>query len=226
MEINADFTARVVVHGDALPWQPSPIAGVNRRMLDRIGDEVARATTIVRFDPGSAFSPHVHTGGEEFIVLEGVFQDEYGDFPTGSYVRNPPQSRHTPRSAPGCTILVKLWQFDPQDRCHVVIDTNKIGAVAEAGRAGVTVSPLFEDPRESVRVEHWAAGTNVTLAADGGAELFVLDGGFEESGDDLGRHSWLRVPLGGKVAATAGPDGAKVWIKTGHLRFVGPPGSA
>ncbi|MHA1570343.1 MAG: cupin domain-containing protein [Alphaproteobacteria bacterium] len=224
MDINEDFAARVVMHGDGMAWQASPIAGVNRRMLDRIGDEVARATTIVRFDPGSAFSPHVHTGGEEFFVLEGVFQDEQGDFPAGSYIRNPPQSRHTPGSAPGCTILVKLWQFDSQDRTHIVIDTNKIGRIAEDGRPGVTVSPLFEDHRETVRLEHWAPGTKVTLAADGGAELFVLEGGFIERGDELRRHSWLRVPMGGTVAATAGPDGAKVWVKTGHLRFVAPPG--
>lgn len=84
MKINADFTKRVVVHSDEIPWAPSPMPGVSRRPLDRIGAEVARATTIVRYDPGSRFSPHVHTGGEEFIVLDGVFQDEHGDFPVGS----------------------------------------------------------------------------------------------------------------------------------------------
>lgn len=226
MEINGDFTSRVVVHGDELAWQESPTAGVSRRMLDRIGGEVARATTIVRFDPGRQFPAHVHTGGEEFLVLEGVFQDEHGDFPAGSYIRNPPQSRHTPGSEAGCTILVKLWQFDPEDRTHINIDTNKIGAVAEDGRPGVAVTPLFADPRENVRLEHWAPGAAVSLEADGGAEIFVLEGGFEESGDSLRRHSWLRVPIGGQVAAKAGHEGAKVWIKTGHLRFVKGPGSA
>jgi anti-sigma factor ChrR (cupin superfamily) len=97
MKLNADFTKRAVVHAATLDWQASPMAGVERRMLDRIGDEVARATSIVRYAPHSQFSPHEHDGGEEFLVLEGVFQDEYGDFPAGCYVRNPPQSRHTPR---------------------------------------------------------------------------------------------------------------------------------
>src|SRR5688572_30669720 len=123
MEINADFSQRIVVHAARLPWVPSPMAGVERRMLDRIGDEVARATSIVRYAPGSHFSPHTHGGGEEFLVLEGVFQDEHGDFPTGSYIRNPPTSRHTPRSAPGCVLFVKLWQFDPADRQQVAIST-------------------------------------------------------------------------------------------------------
>jgi hypothetical protein len=223
MELNADFTRRVVLHGDEIAWQPSPIAGVSRRMLDRIGDEVARATSIVRYDPHSRFSPHVHGGGEEFIVLEGVFQDEHGDFPAGSYIRNPPQSRHTPGSEPGCTILVKLWQFDLVDRTHVRIATDKIGRVADGERPGVAVTPLFKDAREDVRLEHWAPGAEVVVDADGGAELFVLDGGFREGGDELHRHSWLRVPIGYRIRARAGSDGARVWIKTGHLRFARPP---
>src|SRR6516162_5700894 len=74
MEINADFSKRAAVHAARLPWIPSPIKGVDRRMLDRIGDEVARATSIVRYAPHSHFSPHTHGGGEEFLVLDGVFR--------------------------------------------------------------------------------------------------------------------------------------------------------
>jgi len=153
MNLHADFTERVLLHGDEIAWQASPMKGVERRMLDRIGDEIARATSIVRYAPGSSFSPHVHTGGEEFLVLEGVFQDEHGDFPAGAYIRNPPESRHRPGSASGCTIFVKLWQFDPADRSHVRIDTGKLGSVADATRPGVRVSPLFRDAREDVRIK-------------------------------------------------------------------------
>ncbi|MGF1476963.1 MAG: cupin domain-containing protein [Geminicoccaceae bacterium] len=223
MELNADFTRRASAHADSLPWQPSPMAGVSRRMLDRIGDEVARATSIVRYDPESRFSPHVHEGGEEFIVLEGVFQDEHGDFPAGAYVRNPPQSRHTPGSEPGCTIMVKLWQFDPADRTHVRIDMNKIGSVPDSDRPGVSITPLYRDPREDVRLETWAPGKELALDTRGGAELFVLAGGFEQDGERFERHSWLRLPINADAEARAGPDGARVWIKTGHLRFAGSP---
>ena len=129
MEINADFSQRASVHADT-DWVPSPMPGVDRRMLDRIGDEVARATSIVRYAPGSAFSAHTHTGGEEFLVLEGVFQDEHGDYPAGTYVRNPPTTAHTPSSEPGCTIFVKLWQFDMEDRNQFSVD---LEAAAYAG---------------------------------------------------------------------------------------------
>ena len=108
MELNADFSKRAVVHAARVSWVPSPIAGVERRMLDRIGEEVSRATSIVRYAPNSHFSAHTHGGGEEFFVLDGVFSDEHGDFPAGSYIRNPPGSRHTPGSEKGCTIFVKL----------------------------------------------------------------------------------------------------------------------
>ena len=101
MNLNSDFGARAAVHAARLDWTPSPIPGVDRRMLDRIGDEVARATSIVRYAPHSHFSAHSHGGGEEFLVLDGVFQDEHGDYPAGTYVRNPPTSRHTLRFRAG-----------------------------------------------------------------------------------------------------------------------------
>ncbi|MEO0972842.1 MAG: cupin domain-containing protein [Pseudomonadota bacterium] len=223
MELNADFTQRVLLHADELPWQPSPMAGVERRMLDRLGDEVARATTIVRYAPGSRFSAHTHGGGEEFIVLDGVFQDEHGDFPAGAYVRNPPTSRHTPGSAPGCVIFVKLWQFAPDDRTPVMVDMNKMGAVDARDRAGVSVTPLFEDDRESVRVERWDARQHVSLALPGGGEFLVLDGAFTESSDALTKHSWLRLPPGARLDAVAGEGGARVWVKSGHLPFASAP---
>lgn len=217
MDLNADFTRRVAIHGSSIPWLKSPMPGVDRRMLDRIGDEVARATTIVRYAPESAFSSHVHTGGEEFFVLEGVFQDEHGDFPAGSYIRNPPQSAHTPRSAPGCTIFVKLWQFDLADRTHVRIDTKKSFFVTDPERQGVSVMPLFDDGSEKVRLERWDAGATVKLDATNGMEVLVLNGNFVESDETFKTQSWLRLPKHAITTATVGPDGARVWIKSGHL---------
>lgn len=141
MEINADFSRRVVVHSNQLEWRPSPMKGVERRMLDRIGGEVARATTIVRYAPDSKFSAHTHTGGEEFIVLDGVFQDEHGDFPVGTYVRNPPTTSHTPGSEEGCTIFVKLWQFDMADRTQFRKDMEAELGDPVDGVASVTFAP-------------------------------------------------------------------------------------
>jgi hypothetical protein len=215
MNINADFTLRAAVHAADMPWIPSPMAGVDRRMLDRMGDEVARATSIVRYAPGSAFSPHVHTGGEEFLVLDGVFSDEHGDCPAGSYVRNPPQSRHTPRSAPGCTIFVKLWQFDMADRTHVRIDANKLHFTPVSD--GVEVMPLFSDAHEDVVQERWAPGIALDVTLEGGAEFLVLQGGFEEGGEAFGPQGWLRLPRKARTRLIAGPQGALVWIKRGHL---------
>lgn len=223
MNINADFNLRVVMHAATMPWVDSPVAGVQRRMLDRIGDEVARATSVVRYAPGSKFTAHTHSGGEEFIVLDGIFQDEHGDYPTGSYIRNPPTSRHIPGSALGCIIFVKLWQFAPEDRTHVIVDMNKMGKISDPTRSGVAITPLFEDERETVQLEQWLPGADVHLTFTGGAELLVLAGDFTDTGDQLGAMSWMRLPCGGQLSAKAGNQGARVWIKQRHLRFVGPP---
>lgn len=217
MDVNSDFSKRAVAHTASTPWIASPMAGVDRRMLDRLGDEVARATSIVRYAPGSAFSAHVHTGGEEYLVLDGVFQDEHGDFPVGTYVRNPPQSSHTPSAAAGATILVKLWQFDPDDRTEVTISTHEANPQPVAGRVGVSIIPLHKDAREDVRIEIWDAGTQIEISDHKGMEIFVLEGGFEEGDENFVEHSWLRLPVGHTLSAMAGPQGARVWVKSDHL---------
>ena len=220
MELNADFSQRVAVHAAGLAWVPSPVAGVERRMLDRIGGEVARATSIVRYAPDSRFSPHTHGGGEEFLVLDGVFQDEHGDYPAGSYVRNPPTSHHRPGSAPGCVLFVKLWQFDPADRIPVRIDDASLAYAPTPGRPGVEAAQLYRDGSENVRMERWASAAEIILPVPDGGEFLVLDGSFDEGGERFEPQSWLRLPCAGQLSAVAGPEGCTVWVKTGHLRHV------
>jgi len=215
MELNADFSKRVVIHSEQLDWVQSPALGVQRRMLDRIGGEVARATTIVRFAPDATFAPHVHNGGEEFIVLEGVFQDEHGDYPAGTYVRNPPTTAHTPGSDGGCTIFVKLWQFDPEDRNQFRVD------MADAARDDSAV--LHEDTQETVRYHNLSAGEELAQALPGGGEVLVLSGAITEGGEQLTKGSWLRLPVGADLNVVAGPEGATLWMKAGHIAFARPP---
>jgi quercetin dioxygenase-like cupin family protein len=220
MDLHADFSQRVLVHADAVDWRASPMPGVDRRMLDRIGDEVARATTIVRYAPNSQFSAHTHTGGEEFIVLEGVFQDEHGDYPAGTYVRNPPTTAHTPGAAEGCVIFVKLWQFDMADRTQLRVDM--AAGLAEVS-AGLSQNLLHKDARETVTFENWAPGLQVDRDMPGGAEILVIDGTLTAEGDEMRRLSWLRLPENSRLSAIAGHDGARVWIKSGHLPFAQAP---
>ncbi len=220
MELNADFTQRVIVHSNDIAWKASPMAGVDRRMLDRIGDEVARATSIVRYAPGSQFSAHTHTGGEEFIVLEGVFQDEHGDYPTGTYVRNPPTTSHTPGAAEGCVIFVKLWQFDADDRNQF---RTEMDADLVADESGARVNILHADARETVRFVSLELGKTLIETPQGGAELLMISGSATENGDALTKGSWLRLPQDTQLQITAGAQGAKFWIKTGHLPFAAAP---
>lgn len=216
MLLNDDFSKRTLVHAARLEWAPSPTKGVDRRMLFRIGEEKARATSIVRYASGSRFAHHEHPGGEEFLVLDGVFQDESGDFPAGTYVRNPPGTGHAPRSDHGCTILVKLWQFKAGDRERVV----RLPGQGQPGapRAGVPWSRLlFDAADERVLLEDWQADADVDIANPRGLELLVVDGSFAEAGDMLERWSWLRLPPGRPLRANVGQHGARVWLKSAPL---------
>lgn len=180
MQIHADLSQRAVVDANSLPWVESPLPGVERRMLERDGGEVVRATSIVRYAPNSRFDAHTHGGGEEFLVLDGVFSDETGDFPAGMYVRNPVGSRHAPFSKGGATILVKLRQFDPADQAYVRLDTNTAAWLPGAA-AGLEVMPLHQFGSEHVAVVKWAPGAHfVNHAHPGGEEIFVLSGTFAD----------------------------------------------
>ncbi|BAJ81560.1 MULTISPECIES: cupin domain-containing protein [Acidiphilium] len=216
MQINADLRQPALVDSAALDWIASPMAGVERRMLERDGGEVARATSLVRYAPGSAFSPHRHDEGEEFLVLDGVFSDETGDFPRGHYVRNPPGSRHTPSSAPGATILVKLRQMPPEEAAPVRIDTTDPGLWRERA-PGWSEALLFSAPWEQVDMIRLAAGIeSAEQAYPRGVEIFVVEGSIARDGATLGAGTWLRLPAGSRLAL-ASADGALLYRKSGHL---------
>ena len=107
--LNLNFTQRVVINTAEQDWIDSPAAGVRRKQLEREEAERGRATSIVEYKPGASFKTHHHPLGEEILVLEGVFSDENGDYPAGTYLRNPPGSSHAPFSEKGCKLLVKVY---------------------------------------------------------------------------------------------------------------------
>ena len=212
MRINDDLSRPVIVHAGRQDWAPSPAAGVDRRMLFRIGGEVARATSIVRYAPGSAFPRHAHGGGEEILVLDGVFQDEHGDYPAGSYFRNPPGTSHVPASRDGCTIFVRLWQFRDGDDVHVVRQPRE-GRNVDLRPGATAATVLFDDGHEEVRFEEWVAGGDVTVENGCGLEFLVLAGHLRIGDEGLEPQSWGRLPAGTHLRATVGPKGARIWMK-------------
>jgi len=216
MRINDDLTVPVIVHAAQLPWKSSPAAGVDRRMLFRIGEEVARATSIVRYAPRSAFPRHTHGGGEEIVVLDGVFQDEHGDYPAGSYFRNPPGTSHVPASKDGCTIFVRLWQFRDGDRDQIVRQPAE-GRSVEPRPGAARAIELFDDGFENIRFESWMAGRTITVENARGLEMLVLSGSLSIGGQILTAQSWARLPAGEALRAVCGPDGVKVWLKDAPL---------
>ena len=216
MDVNADFNTRAVIDTHSAPWIASPQAGVERKMLDRVGDEVARATSIVRYAPGSAFAPHTHELGEEFLVLAGTFEDDEGAYPAGSYVRNPPGSRHRPFSTAGCEIFVKLRQFQAGDDAHIVIDTAR-ATFGPGLVAGLSVLPLHEYGSEHVALVRWAPGTRFQAHTHwGGEEILVLEGTFSDEYGDYPAGTWLRNPHLSRHQPFS-DAGCLIYVKVGHL---------
>jgi anti-sigma factor ChrR (cupin superfamily) len=199
-----------------MPWAPSPVNGIDRKILERNGDEVARATSLVRYASHSSFTSHQHELGEEFFVLEGVFEDEHGQYPAGTYVKNPAGSGHTPFTETGCTLFVKLRYLDPSDNTRVVINTQSAdwyqGLVP-----GITVMPLSTFGTTNTALVHWTPGTYFNPHRHfGGEEIFVVDGIFEDEYGSYPKGYWLRSPHM-SAHKPFSVEGCTILVKTGHL---------
>jgi quercetin dioxygenase-like cupin family protein len=211
MRLRDDHRQAALVRFAEAPWIESPEPGVVRKLLERSGEEVARATSIVRYAPGAAFSHHVHERGEEFLVLDGVFSDEHGDHVAGAYVRNPPGSSHRPSSRAGCTIFVKLRQFALDDRARTVIGPTE-GWSGDRKR-------LHGHGRERVVLRRFDAPATI-VCSDEGIEILVVEGHVHLDGNDAPRWTWWRAPARSVKVAPLGS--AVLWIKSGHLDIAPP----
>ncbi len=223
MKINADLSQRAVADSERLDWVPSPMAGVERRMLERDGEEVARVTSIVRYAPKSYFSPHTHSGGEEYLVLEGTFSDNHGDFPAGRYVRNPVGSSHKPHSDDGAVIWVKLWWMHPGDQEQICLDITDESRWQDSDEEpGVEIMPLHRYRAEETCLLRLAPGATLAARAlPGGEEIFVLEGAIADDNGTYRKGGWLRHPIGAAPAVIS-ERGATLLVKRGQLLELPP----
>lgn len=212
--LNHDFTQAARMRARDATWAPSPAPGVSRRMLDRVGGEVARATSLVRYAPGSRFPTHIHEGGEEFLVLEGVFSDAAGDFPAGTYVRNPPGTAHAPWTELGCILLVKLRQMHADDRALVRIDTNT-HPWSPAGDGGERMA-LYAGVGEAVELRRLDASASAAIEFSSGFEVLVLDGSLNDDAGPMETGDWARFPGAGVWRAEAS-RACRLYVKRDHL---------
>jgi len=215
MNLHSDYSKRVVLNHHELPWVVSPEAGVLRRLLERHGDEVAKATSIVKYEAGAQFSKHSHDRGEEILVLEGVFSDETGDYPAGTYIMNPPGSAHTPYSATGCTLFVKLRHLGVEQTEREVVHTNNAPWL-QGLVDGLYVMPLMRQGSGSTLVR-WAPQTYFNPHRHhGGEEIYVVRGVFEDEHGVYPEGSWIRSPHM-SLHQPFSKEGCTIFVKTGHL---------
>lgn len=215
-ELNADHSLRAVVETANMKWETSEAGGVLRKRLERIDEKPEPVTTIVRYQANSAFPAHRHVKGEEIFVLDGIFSDNNGDYETGSYLRNPAGTSHSPFSEEGCTIFVKLQQFQPNDAKQVHIQTNQrrwsSGIVP-----GISVMPLHEYNNEQVALVKWEANSIFQSHQHmGGEEILVLEGSFADELGSYPKGTWLRNPSN-SLHTPYTKEGCVMYVKTGHL---------
>lgn len=215
MQLNHNLTQSAYVNSASSTWLPSPAKGVKRLVLEREGGEkTLRATSIVAYDPNSKFAPHQHPMGEEFFVLTGTFSDELGDYPAGTYVRNPPNSSHQPFSNEGCMIWVKLQQFEASDSQHVVIDTNKLQENIVSN--GLSRKVLF-DQYETVEMVTAESDTTIPQAwFESGLEILVLSGQLTKGDQSFKHGNWLRIAAGETHNISVALS-SKLIVKRDHL---------
>jgi anti-sigma factor ChrR (cupin superfamily) len=213
--LNMDFKQKVVIETAQQEWTASPMPGVWRKPLAREDKERGHATSIVRYEPGARFSPHDHPKGEEILVLEGVFSDETGDYPDGTYLRNPKGFRHAPFSTQGCVLLVKLHQFQTDDTHHVVIDTHS--APFRPGSGKLQVLPLHQHGSEQVALVRWPAGERFQAHSHfGGEEIYVISGELRDEHGSYPQGTWIRSPHMSRHFPFVDED-TLIWVKVGHL---------
>ncbi|MGK0443798.1 MAG: anti-sigma factor ChrR (cupin superfamily) [Bermanella sp.] len=212
---NLDFTQVVVIETAKQAWQDSPAPGVRRIPLEREAAESGHVSSIVEYAPGSSFKTHLHPLGEEIFVLEGVFSDENGDYPAGSYLRNPPGSSHAPFSKEGCKIFVKLNQFDEQDLEQVVINTQT--TPWQPGQGNLKVMPLHQFEGRNTALVFWPKGERfVPHKHWGGEEILVLSGEFKDQHGSYPKGTWIRSPHLSEHHPFVEED-TVILVKVGHL---------
>lgn len=212
---NLDFTKQVVLNSNELEWQPSPLKGVLRKPLAREEAERGHATSIVKYEAGASFKEHPHPLGEEILVLEGTFSDEHGHYPQGSYLRNPPGSSHAPYSENGCTLLVKLHQFQPDDNTQINIDT--MNSAWLPGMGNLQVMPLYNFIHENIALVKWPKGEVFQPHRHfGGEEIYVISGEFKDEHGTYPAGTWIRSPHMSMHTPYVDEE-TIIWVKTGHL---------
>jgi len=215
LRLNMDFEKPVCILPEQFEWTASPADGVSRVPLERMSAESGHKTSFVRFRPGSYFPAHQHPLGEEIYVLEGVFSDQFGDYPAGSYLRNPPGSSHRPFTEEGCTLFVKLDQFDMNDKEKVVLRPAE--QQWRPGIGGLQVAPLHSYGTESTALVFWPANEVFQRHAHyGGEEIVVIKGEFTDEYGQYPAGSWIRSPHLSEHFPRVKEE-TLILVKVGHL---------
>lgn len=211
MHLNMDRQQAAHVIFSSEDWSPSPVVGVDRVRFERAGEESGWATSVVRYAAESQFHEHSHPRGEEIFILDGIFSDEQGDYPAGTYIRNPDPSPHSPSSRDGCVLFVRLCQMKPEQDAQITLNTNNLAW--QSHEKGYEMKHLYQDGFETIEVQRHARDTTFSFT-DG--DLLIVSGKLSMDGTEFPPYSWIRAPRTQSITV-AGNEAAIILVKKGHL---------
>ena len=223
--LNADMSKQVIVRASQNEWQTSPSSTVRRKRFHLVGEpESGQVTSLVEYLPGATFHRHEHPDGEEILVLEGVFSDEAGDWPAGSWLLNPEGFAHAPFSEKGCLLFVKLRQYP--GAAHLKLDWPTLPNQSKpTATKPVTVSELLIQGDESISIVSFGydevasdeeqVTREYTRQYESGVEGFVLEGEVEMNGNPLVQHDWFRLPAGASL--TLASNQCRLYLKANNV---------
>lgn len=220
--VNSDLSIRIVERTGSMAWTASPSGSVFRKRVHLVGSaESGQVTSVVRYEPNSKFPHHGHPDGEEIYVLSGVFSDEHGDWPAGTYILNPEGVSHAPFSVPGCTLFVKLRQYPGIERKKLALATDALEWKTTSHKH-INEKALYQQQGfdDQMVLQRWAAKAELGRRQYPlGAEIFVIEGRFN---DEFGQYSvgdWLRLPRHFSHSPSS-ESGCVIYLKQGGFSYL------
>ena len=104
-------TDHIIVDTRNTAYEPYGSYGLSAESMKWLPVRIDEATGVgcymLRIEPGGTSVPHIHIGGEHFLMIEGELVDDDGTvFKAGDFVSFAPGTSHSSYSPKGCTVAV------------------------------------------------------------------------------------------------------------------------
>lgn len=219
-EVNAEASKVAYMDTRTMSWEKTDWPGIERKVLEFVNHpKMGRETSLLKFEPGTAWPSKKWDERVEIFVVEGTCFDESGEYTEHTFIRNPPGTTITLQSKTGCVVYVKWRVAIPTETHRIVIDA-KNSQWLEFPHRGADVLHLYPNKNgiETGRIGH--VHTNRKLPSHDhsiGEETFVLKGVLKDEFASYEAGTWFRMPCGLAHAPYTEDQRCMMLIREGDL---------